>query len=351
MAIFDLAARQARLSALEEEVADPELWNDPQHAARANQELSRVRDDLAGWLGLDRRAADAVDLVELAEADDEIHAEVTAQLDDLEAELVRREIDLLFSDPYSDHNALLEIHAGAGGTDSQDWAEMLQRMYLRWAEERRFAVEMIDQSEGEEAGIKSTTMRLSGPHAFGLLKAERGVHRLVRLSPFDSAHRRHTSFALVTVTPEIDDDETVEIDPDDVRTDVFRSSGAGGQHVNKTSSAVRLTHLPTGVVVTCQNERSQGQNRDMAWRVLRSRLLALQQAAHAERIAELKGDSLPAEWGSQIRSYVLHPYTMVKDHRTGVEAGNAHAVLDGALDPFIEGFLRWDAENCAPAPA
>ena len=194
-------------------------------------------------------------------------------------------------------------------------------------------------------------MRIAGDRAFGRLRSERGVHRLVRLSPFDSAHRRHTSFALVEVSPEVDDDVSIEINPDDVRVDVFRSSGAGGQHVNKTSSAVRLTHIPTGVVVTCQNERSQQQNRDVAWRVLRSRLLALQQAAHAEHLAELKGESMPAEWGSQIRSYVLHPYTMVKDHRTGVEVGNAQAVLDGGLDPFIEGYLRWSAREQTAAPA
>ncbi len=268
-------------------------------------------------------------------------ADITADLDALERELSEREIDLLFNDPYSDNAALLSVHAGAGGTDSQDWAEMLLRMYLRWAEERRLDVEFLEESAGEEAGIKSATVRIGGDRAFGRLKSERGVHRLVRLSPFDSAHRRHTSFALVELSPEIEDDVDIEINPDDVRTDVFRSSGAGGQHVNKTSSAVRLTHVPTGVVVTCQNERSQQQNRDVAWRVLRSRLLALQQAAHAAHLAELKGDSMPAEWGSQIRSYVLHPYTMVKDHRTGVEVGNAQAVLDGALEPFIEGYLRW----------
>jgi peptide chain release factor 2 len=226
---------------------------------------------------------------------------------------------------------------------------MLLRMYLRWAEEHRFSAEFLEESMGEEAGIKSATIRISGDRAFGRLRSERGVHRLVRLSPFDSAHRRHTSFALVEVTPEIEDDVTVEIDPEDVRVDVFRSSGAGGQHVNKTSSAVRLTHLPTSTVVTCQNERSQQQNRDVAWRILRSRLLALQQAAHAEHLAELKGESLPAEWGSQIRSYVLQPYTMVKDHRTGVEVGNAQAVLDGALDPFMEGYLRWAARERSPA--
>jgi peptide chain release factor 2 len=228
---------------------------------------------------------------------------------------------------------------------------MLLRMFLRWAEQTGHPVEFIEESEGEEAGLKSATVRISGDRAFGRLKSERGVHRLVRLSPFDSAHRRHTSFALVEVTPEVEDDVTIEIDPNDVRIDVYRSSGAGGQHVNKTSSAVRLTHIPTGVVVTCQNERSQQQNRDVAWRVLRSRLLALQQAAHAEHLAELRGVSMPAEWGSQIRSYVLHPYTMVKDHRTDVEVGNAQAVLDGGIDPFIEGYLRWAArEERAGAP-
>jgi len=270
-----------------------------------------------------------------------MQAELATDLDKLDKELSEREIDLLYNDPYSDSPALISVHAGAGGTDSQDWAEMLLRMYLRWAEEGRHDVEFLEESVGEEAGIKSATVRVGGDRAFGRLRAERGVHRLVRLSPFDSAHRRHTSFALVEVSPEIEDDVTVEINPDDVRTDVFRSSGAGGQHVNKTSSAVRLTHIPTGVVVTCQNERSQQQNRDVAWRVLRSRLLALQQAAHAEHLAELKGESMPAEWGSQIRSYVLHPYTMVKDHRTGVEVGNAQGVLDGAIDPFIDGWLRW----------
>jgi len=293
-----------------------------------------------------RRARDTAELTTLldAEPDESMSAEVTRDLDALDRELARREVDLLFSDPYTDYAAILGIHAGAGGTDSQDWAQMLLRMYLRWAEEHRFSVDFIEESIGEEAGIKSATVRIAGPRAYGLLKGEHGVHRLVRLSPFDSAHRRHTSFVLAEVTPEIEDESVdVEIDPDDVRVDVFRSSGAGGQHVNKTSSAVRLTHMPTGLVVTCQNERSQQQNRDVAWRVLRSRLVALQQAAHAEHIAELKGEAISAEWGSQIRSYVLHPYTLVKDHRTGVEVGNTQAVLDGGIDPFIEGYLRWAA--------
>jgi peptide chain release factor 2 len=341
---FDLDGKRAHLAELEKLTADPELWNDPRRAASLTQEAARARDEIAGWEQLTRRADEARDLAVLLETDSDaqVEQEVSTEVDALERELAQREIELLFNDPYSDNPALLGVHAGAGGTDSQDWAEMLLRMYLRWAERRRFNVDFIEESVGEEAGIKSATVRITGPRAFGLLKSERGVHRLVRLSPFDSAHRRHTSFALVEVTPEIQDDSVdVEINPDDVRVDVFRSSGAGGQHVNKTSSAVRLTHMPTGIVVTCQNERSQQQNRDVAWRVLRSRLVALQQAAHAQHIAELKGESLPAEWGSQIRSYVLHPYTMVKDHRTGVEAGNTQGVLDGDIDEFIEGYLRW----------
>jgi peptide chain release factor 2 len=299
------------------------------------------------WDTFERRAKDAVDLAALldAEHDTEVESDLAGELTALNSELDSREVDLLYTDQYSDNPALVSVHAGAGGTDSQDWAEMLLRMYLRWAETGKHPLEFIEESEGEEAGIKSATFRVSGARAFGRLKAERGVHRLVRLSPFDSAHRRHTSFALIEVTPEIEDDVSLDIDPDDVRTDVFRSSGAGGQHVNKTSSAVRLTHIPTGIVVTCQNERSQQQNRDVAWRVLRSRLLALKQAAHAEHMAELKGDSLPAEWGSQIRSYVLHPYTMVKDHRTGFEVGNVQGVLDGDIDPFIDAYLRWAASE------
>jgi len=274
-----------------------------------------------------------------------MEADLGAEMDAIAAEADRREIDLLFTDPYSDNPALLTVHSGAGGVDSQDWAEMLVRMYLHWGETGGQSVEFLEESPGDEAGIRSATIRVTGDRAFGRLRSERGVHRLVRLSPFDQAHRRHTSFALVEVTPEIEDDVELDIDPGDVRIDVYRSSGAGGQHVNKTSSAVRLTHIPTNVVVTCQNERSQQQNRDVAWRVLRSRLLALKQAAHAEKLAELRGQSLAAEWGSQIRSYVLQPYTMVKDHRTGVEVGNAAGVLEGGIDPFIEGFLRWDAKE------
>jgi len=348
-AIFDLDAKRARVAELDKEINDPALWDDSRRAASLTQEASRLREEVSAVSTIEKRTADAVDLAQMVEAepDEAVTAEVTTELDSLERELDRRELELLYSDPYSDNPAILGIHAGAGGTDSQDWAEMLMRMYMRWAEEKKYRVEIIDQSPGEEAGIKSATLLITGPHAFGLLKSERGVHRLVRISPFDSAARRHTSFALVEVTPEIEDAVDIDIDPKDVREDVYRSSGAGGQHVNKTSSAIRLTHIPTGVVVTCQNERSQHQNREVAWRVLRSRLLALKQAAHAEHVAELRGESMPAEWGSQIRSYVVHPYTMVKDHRTGVEVGNVQAVLDGNLDPFMEAYLRWSARVAA----
>ncbi len=325
------------------------MWDDAKRAASLTQAAARLRSELSDWATLSRRVADAEDMADLLDVDPDeaMLAELAGELKEMDEDIRQREIDILYSDPYSDNPAIVGVQSGAGGTDSQDWALMLLRMYLRWAENHKFTVEMLEESEGEEAGIKSATFRVEGLHAFGRLKAERGVHRLVRLSPFDAAHRRHTSFARVEVTPEIEDDIELEIDTDDVRTDVYRSSGAGGQHVNKTSSAVRLTHIPTGTVVTCQNERSQMQNREVAWRVLRSRLLALQQAAHAQKIADLKGDSLPAEWGSQIRSYVLHPYTMVKDHRTGVEVSQAQAVLEGAVDPFIEGYLRWSASEAA----
>jgi peptide chain release factor 2 len=269
----------------------------------------------------------------------------------LEADVGRQEVDLLFANPYSDHPALVSIHAGAGGTDSQDWTEMLLRMYLRWAEREHMTAEILDESFGEEAGYKSVTVRIGGRRAFGWMRAERGVHRLVRLSPFDQAHRRHTSFALVEVIPEIADEAAVEIRPEDLKVDTFRSSGAGGQHVNKTSSAVRITHLPTGIIVTCQNERSQIKNRETALKVLRSRINAMQEQQRAEQRQELKGAHQSNEWGSQIRSYVLHPYTLVKDHRTGVEVGNTQAVLDGDLKEFMEAYLRWEAGRTAASAA
>jgi len=335
----------ARIDALQKELSARDLWQDPSRAQRVAQEAKALRDEVDIWRKLEGRAADLQGLAEMAIAEQESELEGTlrVELDALERDLDRQEVDLLFSTPYADHPALVSIHAGAGGTDSQDWTAMLMRMYLRWAERDRFAAEVLDESPGEEAGFKSVTARFSGRRAFGWLRAERGVHRLVRLSPFDQNHRRHTSFALVEVIPEIEDDAPVQIRPEDLEVDTFRSSGAGGQHVNKTSSAVRMKHLPTGVIVTIQNERSQIKNRETALKVLRSRLNALQEQQRAERRAELKGEHQSNEWGSQIRSYVLHPYTLVKDHRTGFEVGNAEAVLDGDIDPLMEAFLRLDA--------
>lgn len=302
-----------------------------------------MRGELQELSALAQRAQDAAELAKLLDEDASGVEEVSTELAAIEKELDRRELELLYQDPYSEYPALLSLHAGAGGTDAQDWTEMLLRMYLKWAEKHRMETQLLDQTEGEEAGLKSTTVRVSGKHAYGQLRAEKGVHRLVRISPFDAAHRRHTAFALVEAYPEIPDEVEVEVDEKDVRVDVYRSSGAGGQHVNKTSSAVRLTHIPTGIVVTCQNERSQQQNRETAWRVLRSRLLSYQQAQRLDHLADLKGDVISPEWGNQIRSYVLQPYTLVKDNRTSLEVGNVDAVLEGEIDPFIEAYLRKEA--------
>lgn len=282
------------------------------------------------------------DALELARLDDSsLRAELEPETLAIEAEVETRVFTAMFSGRYDDDDAILAIHAGAGGTDSQDWAAMLERMYLRWAEKRGFATEVLDRTEGEEAGLKSVTIAVNGKYAFGYLRSEKGVHRLVRLSPFDAAHRRHTSFALVEILPQVAmDDPEVEIDPSELKIDVFRSSGAGGQNVQKNSTAIRITHLPTGIVVICQNERSQGQNREFALRILRSRLLEIKKAEKAEEVAVLRGEYTKAEWGSQIRSYVLHPYQMVKDHRTEFERGNTQAVLDGELDAFMEAYLR-----------
>jgi peptide chain release factor 2 len=310
-----------------------------------------LREEVQTWRKLESRARDVIGLAEMAiaEKDGHLEPELEADLRLLDKDVEKQEIDLLFANPYAENPALVSIHAGAGGVDSQDWAEMLLRMYLRWAERNKMQAEILDESPGEEAGYKSVTVRISGRRAFGWLRSEHGVHRLVRLSPFDQAHRRHTSFALVEVIPEIEGDTDIEIRPEDLKVDTYRSSGAGGQHVNKTSSAVRMTHLPTGIIVTCQNERSQIKNREMALKVLRSRLAALREQQRAEQRQELKGERQSMEWGSQIRSYVLQPYTLVKDHRTGYETGNVQAVLDGDLEALMEAFLRWDAGRVGQA--
>ncbi len=304
--------------------------------------LSSLRQRSDTWRGLETRVGDLLGLVELAadEDDETIATDITRDADELEHELEALEFELSFSGPYDDRNAIIAIHAGAGGTESQDWAEMLLRMYLRWCEARRFPAEVIDMMPGEEAGIKSATVEVTGAHAYGYLKSERGVHRLVRLSPFDSAHARHTSFALVEVLPEAGDAAEVKINPDDIRVDVFRASGHGGQNVQKNSTAIRITHLPTNIVVTCQNERSQHRNRESAMRVLEARLLERELERHAEEQAKIKGEHVSAGWSNQIRSYVLHPYKMVKDHRSGYETSNAAAVLEGGLDEIIQAYLK-----------
>jgi len=292
------------------------------------------------WRGLEKKAAEMTELIPLAEEDASLEAEIEAEIEKLAYRLDALELELAFSGEYAARNAILTIHAGAGGTESQDWAQMLLRMYLRWAERRGYQAEVLDISPGEEAGIKSAVIGVKGNYACGYLKSEHGVHRLVRLSPFDFDHARHTSFALVEVIPEAEADVDVKIEPDDLKVDVFRSSGPGGQHMQKTSSAVRLTHLPTGLVATCQSERSQHQNKEIALKILQARLLELELAKRAEERARLKGKRIAAGWGNQIRSYVLHPYKMVKDHRTDYQTSDTEAVLDGDLDGFTTAYLR-----------
>jgi len=304
--------------------------------------LSDLQSEIADWRDLEHRLDELAGLAELAQADGDssLVDELSREAQRISNELDKREFLLMLGGPHDANNAILAIHAGAGGVDAQDWAQMLQRMYMRWAERRGFSTEILDLTMGEEAGIKSVTIAIRGRYAYGYLKAERGVHRLVRLSPFDSAHRRHTSFALVEVMPEVENDVEVQINPDDLRIDIYHSSSHGGQNVQKVATAVRITHIPTGIVVTCQNERSQLQNRETAMSILRARLLERELERQEEERARLKGAHVSAEWGNQIRSYVLHPYNMVKDHRTDYETGNTAAVLDGEIDDFIEAYLK-----------
>ena len=302
--------------------------------------LAEINKVIEKWRGLERRVKDISEMVCLAEEDALFREEYETEIDSVSSYLDELELEMAFSGEYDSRDAILAIHAGAGGTESQDWAEMLQRMYLRWAERRGYKTEILDSSPGDEAGIKSATISITGDYAFGYLKSEHGVHRLVRLSPFDADHARHTSFVLIEVLPEAESGIDVNIEPDEIKIDTFRSSGPGGQHMQKTSSAVRITHLPTGLVVTCQSERSQYQNKDIALTILQSRLLNIEMAKLAEERTKLKGDRVLAGWGNQIRSYVLHPYKMVKDHRTDYQSGNPDAVLDGDLDGFIIAYLR-----------
>jgi len=344
--IFDLPSKENQLLILQKQSENPNLWDDRERAQRVMKDLSELRDDIDGWRKIEKRIQDAAELAE--SGDESFRPDLEQEVQTIEAEVSQRELSTLLSGPYDKGNAILSINAGAGGTDSQDWAAMLLRMYLRWTERRSYKTEILDQTDGEEAGIKSTTIAVDGRYAYGYLRAEKGVHRLVRLSPFDSAHRRHTSFVQVEVLPEVSDDGEIVIHPDDLRIDIFRSSGAGGQNVQKNATAVRLTHIPTGIVVTCQNERSQMQNRENALRVLRARLLEIKREDQERHLAQLRGEYVKAEWGSQIRSYVLHPYQMVKDHRTDYEEGNTQAVLDGDIDEFIEAYLKKAPENLSP---
>jgi peptide chain release factor 2 len=335
---------------LGEQAADPALWEDQARAQRVTTNLARLRDELGRVDSLERRLADAGAIEDLLSdgSDAELAAELESTTKDLETELEKLETTALLGGEYDENDAVVTLHAGAGGTESQDWAEMLLRMYLRWAEREHMEVELDEVLPGEEAGIKSATFIVHGRNAYGLLSAERGVHRLVRISPFDSAKRRHTSFASLDLIPLLEEDDDIEIDPKDLRIDTYRSSSAGGQHVNVTDSAVRITHLPTGITAACQNERSQMQNRAVAMRILKARLAERARREHQEKLESLRGEHQNIDFGSQIRSYVLHPYRMVKDHRTGLETGDVDRVLDGDIDRFVEAYLRWRAgQNAA----
>src|SRR5688572_13913933 len=333
---FDPETVAARIVELERELGQPGFWDDQGHAARVSTEHSRLTRRLERYERLQREHDDAAELLELEPG---LVDEIETQLQPLRDELARLQEDALFTGEYDGGDAVVSIHAGAGGTDAQDWAEMLLRMYLRWSESRGFQAQVVEASPGEEAGLKSATATVKGENAYGLFKAERGVHRLVRISPFDSAHRRHTAFAQVVVAPLLPEESAVEIDEGDLRIDTYRASGAGGQHVNKTDSAVRITHLPSGIVVQCQNERSQTSNKQTALRILKSRLVELQEEQREAELAKERGAAQDIGFGSQIRSYVLHPYQQVKDLRTGFEVGNAQGVLDGNLDGFVHAYL------------
>jgi peptide chain release factor 2 len=339
--VFDAPGKHLQIRELEQQATEITLWDDPQRASGMMQKLTVLKDKLSRWELMSRQLADLAEMLELAVDDDQFLEQIAAQVDDVEEQLDKGELDLMLDRPYADHGAVISVTAGAGGVEAQDWTEMLTRMYLRWAERRGLKAELIESTEGEEAGFKNATVEIDGPYAYGYMLSERGSHRLVRLSPFDSAHRRHTSFAAVEVLPLVDDSAPeIVIDPKDVREDHYRSTGAGGQNVNKVSSAVRLTHLPTGIVVTCQNERSQLQNRQVAMRILQAKLLDLELRRREDEQAKLRGQPIAANFGNRDRSYVLHPYSAVKDERSGHETTDATGVLDGDLDPFMEAFLR-----------
>ncbi len=340
---LDLVNKAKRIEELEMEMEAPGFWDDPDKSNAKMKELKNLNDTVEECNGLFRQYDDILTLIEMGYEDDDpsMAVEIRQELDDFTAKFEELRVGTLLSGEYDRNNAILKLNAGAGGTESCDWCSMLYRMYTRWAERKGFALEVLDFLDGDEAGIKSVTFQVNGINAYGYLKSEKGVHRLVRISPFNAQGKRQTSFVSLDVMPDIEEDVDVEIDEKDLRIDTYRSSGAGGQHINKTSSAIRITHIPTGTVVQCQNERSQFQNRDKAMQMLRAKLYLLKQEANVEKLSDIRGEVKDIAWGNQIRSYVLQPYKLVKDLRTEVETGNADAVLDGSLDPFINGYLKW----------
>ena len=327
---------------------EPGFWDDPERSTKLMKEAKNLKDTVEGFQKLENQYEEIGLLIEMGyeENDPDVIPEIEQMLQEFEGELESLRITTLLSGQYDNNNAILRLNAGAGGTESCDWCSMLYRMYCRWADKKGFTTEVLDYLDGDEAGIKSVTVQINGENAYGYLKSEHGVHRLVRISPFNAAGKRQTSFVSCDIMPDIEEDLDVEINQDDLRIDTYRSSGAGGQHINKTSSAIRITHFPTGIVVTCQNERSQFQNKEKAMQMLKAKLLMVKQEEQAAKAAGIRGDVKDIGWGSQIRSYVLQPYTMVKDHRTGEESGNVDAVLDGAIDNFISAYLRWMSLGC-----
>ena len=344
--LFDFADREAQIAELEQQVAEPGFWDTPDEAQQVMQKITSLRSKIDQFNSVKVLVEDAETLYEMCKEmgdDEELLAEAGEAADKATKALEQMELETLLNGKYDRNNAIISIHPGAGGTESQDWADMLYRMYVRWAERHGFGVSLLDFLAGEEAGIKSATLLIKGENAFGYLKAEKGVHRLVRISPFDSAGRRHTSFTAVEVMPEVEHDNDIQIDEKDLKVDTYRSTGAGGQHINTTDSAVRITHLPTGIVVQCQSERSQIQNRATCMKMLTSRLVEEKIKEHEKEMAAIQGEQQEIGWGSQIRSYVFHPYSMAKDHRTNIEKGNIQAVMDGDIDDFIQGYLKQQA--------
>ncbi len=346
-AALNIETLRKELEKLEGLASEQGFWDNPDQSKVVLKDIKRHKDKIELCDDLELRLTNLLELIALAieEGSNELSADIGEELSDIEEEIETARLGAMLSGEYDEHSAILSLHAGAGGTEAQDWTLMLFRMYTRWAESRGYSYKVLDLLDGEEAGLKSATILIEGDNAYGYLKSEVGVHRLVRVSPFDSSGRRHTSFAAVEITPEIQDDVEVVIRDEDLRVDTYRSSGAGGQHVNKTDSAVRITHLPTGIVVACQNERSQHQNRDVAMRMLKSKLVEIKEREHLDKIDDIKGVQKPIEWGSQIRSYVFMPYTLVKDNRTGHEEGNVNAVMDGEIDGFISAYLRANAQG------